>query len=103
MPTVWRSTLPDIDSTPTLVHEEIFGRAWRWPNLAALLDPVTGRALFYAELTGAARRLAGGLRARGARPGVLQTAPAPHPTGAGPIKPPEGGGVQAADHSQVSR
>jgi acyl-CoA synthetase (AMP-forming)/AMP-acid ligase II len=52
-----------------MLHEEVLGRAERWASAVALVDAATGRSLRYGELVDGVRRFAGGLRARGARPG----------------------------------
>jgi acyl-CoA synthetase (AMP-forming)/AMP-acid ligase II len=52
-----------------VLHEEVLGRAEARPNAVALVDAATGRSLAYGELAQRVRGFAGGLRARGARPG----------------------------------
>jgi acyl-CoA synthetase (AMP-forming)/AMP-acid ligase II len=67
--THWRSSHPDLDPAPALVHDEVLGEAARWPERVAVVDAGTGRSLPYAQLVERAGRLAGGLREHGARPG----------------------------------
>jgi long-chain acyl-CoA synthetase len=68
---VWRSPLPDVDPTPALFHEEVLAGAARWPERVAVVDAAGGRSLTYGQLVDGARRLAGGLRAHGTRPGEV--------------------------------
>jgi acyl-CoA synthetase (AMP-forming)/AMP-acid ligase II len=52
-----------------VLHEEVLGQARQRSNAVALVDAHTGRTLRYGELLEGVRSFAGGLRARGARPG----------------------------------
>jgi acyl-CoA synthetase (AMP-forming)/AMP-acid ligase II len=52
-----------------VLHEEVLGGAGLRADAIALIDAGTGRSLTYGEIVDGARRFAGGLRARGARPG----------------------------------
>jgi acyl-CoA synthetase (AMP-forming)/AMP-acid ligase II len=65
----WQSSHPYDGSTRALLHEEVLGGAQGWPDRVALLDAATGRSASYGEIADGARRLAGGLRAGGARDG----------------------------------
>jgi acyl-CoA synthetase (AMP-forming)/AMP-acid ligase II len=65
----WRSPHADLDANPALLHEEVLGAAARYADRVALVDGVTESATTYGELVDRARRLAGGLRAAGARRG----------------------------------
>ena len=65
---VWQSSHP-FDPARATLHEEVLGGAPRWRDRVALIDAVTGRSATYGEIAERARRLAGGLRAGGARDG----------------------------------
>ena len=64
----WQSSHPST-RTRALLHEEVLGGAPGWPDRVALVDAATGRSATYGEIADGARRLAGGLRAGGARDG----------------------------------
>jgi long-chain acyl-CoA synthetase len=57
------------DTSRATLHEEVLGGAPRWPDRVALVDATTGRSATYGEIADGAHRLAGGLRAGGARDG----------------------------------
>jgi acyl-CoA synthetase (AMP-forming)/AMP-acid ligase II len=52
-----------------VLHEEVLGQAGLRSDAVALIDAATGQSLTYGEVAEGARRFAGGLRDRGARPG----------------------------------
>jgi acyl-CoA synthetase (AMP-forming)/AMP-acid ligase II len=65
---VWQSSVRYQDDG-TMLHEEVLGPAPRWPDRIALIEAATGRSVTYGAIADGARRLAGGLRAGGAREG----------------------------------
>jgi acyl-CoA synthetase (AMP-forming)/AMP-acid ligase II len=62
----WRSPFPDVQVTPALIDDEVLGALDRRPGGAAVVEAATGRTLTGGQLADGARRLAAGLRARGA-------------------------------------
>lgn len=62
---VFRSPLPDVEIPETALTPYVFRHAERLADHVAVVDGPTGRQYTYAELYGAARKLAGGLRETG--------------------------------------
>lgn len=62
---IFRSPLPDVDIPEIPLTQFVFEEADSYPERAALVDGVTGRAMSYAELRGAVASAAAGLARRG--------------------------------------
>jgi acyl-CoA synthetase (AMP-forming)/AMP-acid ligase II len=77
-PVIHRSPLPDVEIPEVLVTELVLRRAADLADKPALIDGPTGRALTYAELDAAVRRLAGGLVAQGFAAGDVVAIMAPN-------------------------
>jgi acyl-CoA synthetase (AMP-forming)/AMP-acid ligase II len=65
---VWHSS-GSYDTARAMLHDEVLGGAGRWPDRVALVDATSRESVTYGEIADGARRLAGGLRAAGARRG----------------------------------
>ena len=72
------SPLPDVDIPDVLVTELVLRHATALAGKPALIDAPTGRVLSYGDLDTDVRRLAGGLVARGLRPGEMVAIMAPN-------------------------
>jgi acyl-CoA synthetase (AMP-forming)/AMP-acid ligase II len=62
---VFRSPLPDVEVPDTALTPYVFRHSERLADRVAVVDGPTGRSYTYAELYGAARKVAGGLRGAG--------------------------------------
>jgi acyl-CoA synthetase (AMP-forming)/AMP-acid ligase II len=62
---IFRSRFPDVAIPDMSVQAYVFERAREWPDLPALVDGPTGRALTYRGLASLIERVATGLAARG--------------------------------------
>lgn len=69
MPRIFTSPLPDVVVPDVALTEHVFRHADRLPSKTAIVDGPTGRSYTYAELQGAAHKVAGGLVAEGLRKG----------------------------------
>ena len=65
MSKVFRSPLPDVEIPDTPLTQYVFRHVDRLADRVAVIDGPTGRSYTYAELFGACRKVAGGLRAAG--------------------------------------
>ncbi len=66
---IFRSPLPDVEIPDTPLTPYVFRHVDRLADRVAVVDGPTGRSYTYAELYGAARKVAGGLRAAGVESG----------------------------------
>ena len=75
---IHKSPLPDVEIPDVLLSELVLQKVTVHPDKPALIDGPTGRCLTYGQLDDAARRLAGGLVARGFKPGDVVGIMAPN-------------------------
>jgi 4-coumarate--CoA ligase len=75
---IHKSPLPDVEIPDVLLSQLVLRKVAEQPDKPALIDGPTGRTLTYAQLDDAARRLAGGLVARGFQPGDVVGIMAPN-------------------------
>ena len=75
---IHKSPLPDVEIPDVLLSELVLRKVPEQPDKPALIDGPSGRCLTYAQLDDAARRLAGGLVARGFQPGDVVGIMAPN-------------------------
>src|SRR5438477_13219632 len=66
---IFKSPYPDVALPDVPLHEFVLRRAAALGDKPALVDAVSGRSLTYAALAAGVARVAGGLAARGFRPG----------------------------------
>jgi acyl-CoA synthetase (AMP-forming)/AMP-acid ligase II len=71
--TLWRNRDHDLDLAPGLLHEEALTGARYGAERPAVVDAATGGSIAYGALAERVGAFAGGLRARGARPGDVLT------------------------------
>jgi acyl-CoA synthetase (AMP-forming)/AMP-acid ligase II len=69
--TIIRSPYPDVTIPNISLPDVVFADAARRADKPALIDGLSGRAITYGQLVGGARRVAGGLAARGLQPGEV--------------------------------
>jgi len=75
---IHRSPLPDVEIPATTITAHILRTAAEQPDRAALIDGPSGRTYTFAQLDDAIHRFAGGLVARGFRPGDVVALMAPN-------------------------